>query len=109
MTRRGPVLLTRHKLAWMLPIAYGFSIVAIILSSWRFPDLLSRHSVQLFVAPACIVAPIGGWWAIYQCVRYERNPGRYLMIVMFIPFGFAWYYFERYRPHRDQVLKVSGT
>jgi hypothetical protein len=62
------------------------------------PETMNRHKeMLLLLIPFCVVAPAGGWWAIYQCIRREQHPVKYLAIVIFVPLGFVWYYFERYR------------
>ncbi len=38
--------------------------------------------------------PLGALWMTYQCVRYEREPLR-LVLLALIPYSFVWYYFER--------------
>lgn len=84
-----------QSLYWLLPIIYG-SAATIALSAVFFkPGIVSNRFLFHFVTPYCIVQPIGGWWVIYQCVRYERRPWRYVAIVL-VPAGFFWYFFERY-------------
>ena len=89
----------RNALLWEIPVAYGITVFVLLLSPLVDPELLLNHGALLFpfVIPACIVSPFGGFWAVYQCVRYERNLARYLAIVVLVPLGFTWYYFERYR------------
>jgi hypothetical protein len=43
------------------------------------------------------IAPVGGFWAIYQSIRYEEHPWKCMAIVVLVPFGFVWYYFEKHR------------
>jgi hypothetical protein len=93
-------------LAWTVPIAYGMSILAIFFSLSFSPDILSQHrGLLIFMAPGFIVAPIGGGWALIQCLRHERDPRRYLPIILLVPFGFAWYYVERYRLRHIDALE----
>ena len=86
---------------------YGCVVVAIfiftpLVNPNRWPD---RRLYYALISPAFIISPIGAYWALYQCVRYERRPWKYIPY-LFIPFGFLWYYFERFkqvqhpRPHR---------
>jgi hypothetical protein len=42
---------------------------------------------------------IGWWWMLYQAIRYEIHPVRFILIA-FLPFSFFWYYFERYAKRR---------
>ena len=93
-------------LAWMVSIAYGISILAIFFSPLISPDILSQHrGLLIFMAPGFIISPIGGCWAFIQCLRHERDPRRYLPIILLVPFGFTWYYVERYRPRHTDVLE----
>ena len=81
----------------VLSALYGVFAVIVLLVSDPI-NLRTQHlAVALLVTPACISAPIGGWWAVYQCIRYERKPWRYIALIVFMPLGFVWYYFERYK------------
>lgn len=86
-----------QTLLWLLPVTYGSIATAIVLSLFVTPQLFNNKLLFDLAVPACVVAPFGGWWAIYQCVRHESQPWRYIAIVVFVPLGFTWYYFERYR------------
>ena len=55
-----------------------------------------------------LIAPVGGIWAIYQCIRYEKHPWKQVVIVIFVPFGFVWYYFQRYRVRVDGKAQNGG-
>jgi ABC-type Na+ efflux pump permease subunit len=48
------------------------------------------------------IAPIGGFWMMYQAIRYEKSPFPLIGLAAFIPFAFVWYYLERYRPDRER-------
>jgi hypothetical protein len=37
---------------------------------------------------------------LYQAIRYEAKPLRYVLLVAFVPFSCVWYYVERYRPRK---------
>jgi hypothetical protein len=50
-------------------------------------------------ALASFAMNIGLLWAIYQAVRYEIYPLRFILIA-FLPFSFVWYYYERYANRR---------
>jgi hypothetical protein len=95
--RQGPTLWWRWEtLIEVAAAAYG--ILAVIVLWVSNPAVLrSQHLViAIAVTPACILAPVGGWWAVYQCIRYEKQPWKYVALVVLIPLGFVWYYFERY-------------
>ena len=44
------------------------------------------------------VPPIGSFWMMYMSIRHEKNPLPMVLLAIFIPFTFVWYYFERVRP-----------
>ena len=83
---------------WRSAIVYGTTATVLLIIA-DFHPLYFLHSrfFFLFVTPACVIAPIGGWWALYQCLRHESQHWKFIAIVMFVPMGFVWYYFERYR------------
>ena len=89
-------------------VFYGLAALIVLLVS--DVEALRAHHFLLakLIAPACIVAPIGGWWAVYQCIRYERRPWRYIALVLFIPLGFVWYYFERYKKRESARALAAG-
>jgi hypothetical protein len=92
-----------ESLRWLLPIIVGFVFELAFLGLFISPETLNQHRFLLvFVVPFCVIAPIGGWWAVYQCIRHERHPLRYVLLVIIIPLGFTWYYFERYRSRAEQ-------
>jgi len=83
---------------WVIPIVYGAAVELSFFIAIFGPMPPPHQKLLLaFLVPACVVAPIGGWWALYQCVRHEQRPLKYIAIIVLVPFGFAWYYFERYR------------
>jgi hypothetical protein len=87
-----------ESLYWLIPIALGLVFEVAFCIPFVSPDTLNHHRLLLaFIVPFFFIAPLGGWWAIYQCVRYEKQSGRYIAVVVLVPLGFVWYYFERYR------------
>jgi hypothetical protein len=48
---------------------------------------------------AASVGQFGTLWMIYQAVRYEVRPFRFVLLA-FVPFAFVWYYVERYAKRR---------
>ena len=110
----NPPLPEDHKnsgtLAWLIPILIAS---AVFLAICLDPAAFMRDSVffPLLIAYG-LIAPAGGFWAIYQSIRYESHPWRCVAIVMFVPFGFLWYYFERYRKRVAQeevVDRIRGA
>jgi hypothetical protein len=86
-----------RSLFGLISMTYGLVATVVLYISFFKPQILANKFLFYFVIPFCIVVPFGGWWAIYQSLRYEKRPWRYVAIVFFIPAGFIWYYFERYR------------
>lgn len=61
----------------------------------------------LFSIPA-----LGAFWMMYMAARYERDSFSLILLAVFIPFTFLWYYFERVRPRkmrRIQVPQLANT
>jgi hypothetical protein len=93
-------------LLWLIPIIYGSFVFIMIITRLGDPDYWpDRRLFFVFVTPAWVISPIGAYWALYQCIRFERKPWRYIPF-LFIPFGFLWYYLERYlQVHRPRVFR----
>jgi hypothetical protein len=90
-----------ESLWWLVPVSIGALIEIAFLVPFINADGLNRHrEILVILVPFCFIAPVGGWWAIYQCIRNEQHPARYIAVVVLVPLGFIWYYFERYR-YRD--------
>jgi hypothetical protein len=84
----------RAILAWLTPILIACGVFLVILvNPFALHDRVFLPVLVIFG----LVAPVGGFWAIYQSIRYEKNPWKCILVVVFIPFGFVWYYFEKYR------------
>jgi hypothetical protein len=87
-----------NKFLWLMPMIYGCVVVAIFIftpcvNPNRWPD---RRLYYAVMSPPFIFQPLGACWALFQCIRYEGRPWKYIPY-LFIPLGFLWYYFERYR------------
>jgi hypothetical protein len=76
-----------HFLAWFLPMLAYF--VLLFGVSFR-PGLLSNIFFAVFFLSLMFMANFGGFWMLYQAVRYERRVGRYVLL-SFVPFMFVWY------------------
>lgn len=84
----------RGTLLWLTPILVASGIELII---WFNPASIKDQLFFPVVIIFGIIAPVGGLWGIYQSIRYEKSPWKYVAIIVLVPFGFVWYYFERYR------------
>jgi hypothetical protein len=78
---------TPHFLAWLIPMCvYAALIFAIGLK----PALLQNLFIGVLLISLHFSAVVGGFWMMYQAVRYERRVGRYVLL-SFVPFMFVWY------------------
>jgi hypothetical protein len=86
-----------RAIAWVLS---GFITTGVVFflttSSWFPRNTISETLVFLFFA----LPSIGAFWMLYVVIRKEKSP--LLIFVAFVPFGFLWYYFERFRPGQVQ-------
>jgi hypothetical protein len=84
-----------------LYILVGFVALALaaLLITWGHAPasnpLIMFGFIALFAIP-----PFGAFWMMYQVIRYEKQPFPLVLLAVFIPFAFLWYYFERTRPRR---------
>lgn len=54
------------------------------------------------------ISPFGAFWMMYQAIRYERYPGKYVLLA-FVPFLFIWYWQGRFRMRQSlEKLSVSA-
>ncbi len=44
------------------------------------------------------IPPLGAFWMMYVAIRYEERPLPMILLAVFVPFTFVWYYFARVRP-----------
>lgn len=94
-----------ETLVWLIPILVASAVfLAICLKPTAF--MKDRVFFPLLIIYG-LIAPVGGFWAIYQSIRYEKHPWKYVAIVVFIPFGFLWYLFERYRKAERRRVEDS--
>jgi hypothetical protein len=78
---------TRYFLAWLVPMSV---YVVLFFGVWFRPLFLRNLSLLVFFASLSVVSNLGGFWMLYQAVRYERRVGRYVLLA-FVPFMFVWY------------------
>ena len=58
-------------------VAVIYGIFAVIVLWVSDPTALRQQHLPIAIAliPACVLAPVGGWWAVYQSIRYEKAGG----------------------------------
>jgi hypothetical protein len=85
-------------------------LVANILHLWMFFHLnLETHPVAARVGIGIHVAAcIGPFWMLYDWF-VKRNKGTWKpwMWLAFVPWGFLWYYFEKYRPSKAREINPA--
>jgi hypothetical protein len=91
-----------YFLAWFVPM--GAYLVLIILTFVR-PDLIRYSFVLLILLILTVAGNIGGFWMLYQAIRYEKRVARYTLL-SFVPFMFIWYLLVRY-PLRRELPRLS--
>jgi len=86
----------------MKPIQWVMVFVAAsALHLWMFLHIdLETHPVTSWVAIGMQVAVcIGPFWMLYDWfVKKAKRTWKPWMWLFLIPWGFLWYYFEKYRP-----------
>ncbi len=65
-----------ESLYWLIPGSGGvFEVIFFV--PFVDADMINRHREILFaLIPFCIIAPVGGWWAVYQCIQHETHPAK---------------------------------
>ena len=99
------------RLAWILVAVClsAFQIWGIIFSP-SGPINFDNHPVLL----GCMIAAyagsgLGGVWMLFAIIRYERRIFPVILIALFIPNAFLWYYFERIRPRKRIAREQHAT
>lgn len=94
-----------YSLFWAGILAYllvALPVVALPASRFEFPVI-----VAWVFACLSVVTNIGAFWMLYQSIRYEIVPLRFVLL-SFVPFSFVWYYYERYlRRHGVRKLPIA--
>lgn len=76
-------------------------LAANVLHLWMFLHLnLETHPVATWVGIGIhVVACVGPFWMLYDwLVKRRKRTWEAWMWLSFVPWGFLWYYFEKYRP-----------
>ena len=85
----------------ILYVALGFVIAVVaVLFLVRGPAPESHPGIMFALVALFGIAPLGAFWMMYTAIRHEKNPFPLVILALFIPFTFLWYYFERVRPGR---------
>jgi len=97
-----PQWATARSLLWLLPITYGTLAVAASYAAVLRPELIASRFWFYSILPFGLAEPVGCWWGIFHCFRHERGRKRwqYIAVIVFVPLGFSWYYFEKLRPRQ---------
>ena len=82
-------------------VATLFGVVLIT----RGQGLDSNSPLLLPIFALFTIQPLGAFWMMYIAIRYEKNPFPLILLAMFIPFSFLWYYFERVRPGKVRRVR----
>ena len=77
----------------------------LIFGSIVRPRLLQNFHFSVFLFCFMFFGNLGGFWMMYQAVRYERRVGKYVLL-SFVPFMFVWYSLVRV-PLREEFNKNS--
>jgi hypothetical protein len=91
--RPGDETGTIRFLAWAGPTVLLYVLWFLV---FIYPELLTNSLFFAVLFPLHAIGSLGGFWMLYQVVRYEKHVAKYIVIAL-IPFMFVWYYLGRYR------------
>jgi hypothetical protein len=98
-----PDLATRpFFLAWFVPMSI---YLLLIFGSIVRPRLIQNFHFGVFLFCFVVFGNLGGFWMLYQAVRYEKRVGKYVALA-FVPFMFVWYSLVRV-PLREEFRRDS--
>ena len=86
-----------YLLLWTIPLIYLLLAVIVLQLQRISPGLSVLLGVVAGLGAA--VSNIGSFWMLYQAIRYEPYPLRFVLF-SFVPFACIWYYRERYLRRR---------
>jgi hypothetical protein len=90
-------------LTWVLPLGM-FCIL--FISTYIFPSAGKSPFVVAPMVLLMLAANIGTLWMLYQAVRYEEKPARYVLLA-FVPFMFIWYHNARRHASPSPRLPIA--
>jgi len=82
-----------YRFLWLIA---ALDLLVLTLYSYMHLESLVDSIPHLFMSVAGFIAHIGEFWMIYQAVRYEIRPLRFVIFALVVPFSFVWYFHERY-------------
>ena len=85
-----------YLFAWLPTVIYA-AIIFLVRVAYAPPGQFFTPSTPFdplfsFISWANQIVAL---WMIYQAIRYEIQPWRFILL-SFLPFSFIWYYYERY-------------
>lgn len=89
-----------YLFAWLPTVIYG--AIAFLASMLYAPPgqfLTGRTPFDPLVSFLSWGNQIVALWMVYQAIRYEIRPWRFILL-SFLPFSYIWYYYERYSRRR---------
>jgi hypothetical protein len=78
---------------WFAPSVGFYALILIAVAS---PSAAKSTPLLSAVAGYSLISPFGSFWMLYQVIRFESRPLKYVLL-SFVPCAFLWYYFERVR------------
>ena len=91
-----------RKLVWICLGVFSSSFVLMMVFFYPFKHPLQQELGRsaVVIEPILFLQPFLGIWMLYQAIRYEAKPLRYVLLIAFVPLAYVWYYVERYRPRK---------
>ena len=97
------MIVTMQQRWWTL-IFTVVSVLAMwaLYANWDLRDnpVVGRIAIGYF-----LFICIGPYWMLYDCWTHDRKLTRKTWL-FFVPGGFLWYYFERFRPRQRKRQKL---
>lgn len=86
--------------AWLPTVIYG-ALVLLVNMAYAPPGQILTDSTPLTPLFSFISwgNQIVALWMVYQAIRYEIRPWRFILL-SFLPFSYIWYYYERHSRRR---------
>jgi hypothetical protein len=84
---------SRHFVIWF-PAMVVYHLL--FFHMWFSRNPMENRILTVLTILFVMASNIGGFWMMYQSIRYEKDVKRYFFLA-FIPVMFLWYYLERYQ------------